>query len=110
MTLEELEKLAESGFTLGPWDWSESEEGGFAIDAPSDDMHFDLMFVAENIRTIQDTKLIAAAPSLLATAIAAKKREKELVEALRRMLGEFAPVSQNTAAVKARAILKDIEQ
>ena len=41
---------------------------------------------------------------------AAKKREKELVEALRRMLGEFAPVSQNTAAVKARALLKDIEQ
>lgn len=42
-------------------------------------------------RAVANAHLIAAAP--------------ELVEALERMIGEFAPMSQNAAAVQARAAL-----
>ena len=54
----------------------------------------------------QDAKLAAAAPSLLTELIAAKKRENELVEALRDALYD----RRTHVLEKARALLKDIEQ
>ena len=92
-TLEELEALAESGFTAGPWRLGcnltrvctayhtdeDTLPNGWAKSVAKIN-HPKWMGI---LQSAANGKLIAAAPSLLATTIAAKKREKELLEALR---------------------------
>ena len=122
MTLEELEQLAESGFTAGPWYVGAQNDALFIINTPPNPTPSDFV---QNCRDEEchviarvdekDAKLIAAAPSLLATAIAAKKREKELVEALCKCK-EFTLMLNSSRAenlhdnVITPALLKDIEQ
>ena len=126
MTLKELEKLAESGF--GKPQFGDIVENGWASDGNPTKVMTYVRTIKTNGRVNRGTwwevtdrrGKFCQIPSpdakdsrtriISRPAIAAKKREKELVEALSRMLGEFAPVSQNIAAVKARALLKDIEQ
>ena len=116
MTLEELEQLAESHYTRGPWCIDNEKE--YVMTKNSD---YNVFFVG--VSRDADKNLVAAAPSLLATAIAAKKREEELVEALREMINsndngvEFGYIQTPekddpywATIEKARALLKDIEQ
>ena len=94
MTLEELEQLAESGFTAGPW----SENINTVLKSPDGNHQMDFTFMIpcpnvgktvsrcymgsgrlkENGELIANIKLIAAAPTLVHGYLAAKKREKEL--------------------------------
>lgn len=109
MTLEELEQLAESGFPKGPW--RIDEFGDFLISVCPDEG--DEPFMKLGIDEGQN-KLITAAPSLLAELIAAKKREKELVEALREIMeyegGAESALHDEYVIERASALLKDIEQ
>ena len=145
MTLKELEQLAESGFTPGPWEgrfspgeyhchYAWKPEGGPQVLIAPKVTAFGERTVGYCEKTRQANRdLGAAAPSLLATAIAAKKREKELVEALS-IMSELVYVASGNkimsvwadhvdlrecvdgleqaleTAQKARALLKDIEQ
>ena len=117
MTLEELQQLDESGFSKGEWKAEfEVDDNGFEQNQIW--ILIDGHVMAYDFDRAQDAKLAAAAPSLLATAIAAKKREKELVEALDKIVngGKDGYFSAETIFVetsdleKARALLKDIEQ
>ena len=117
MTLEELEQLAESGFTAGPWEFNVMQINSSHEDFPTIAMVHRRDIHSSPEMTIANSKLIAASPSLLATAIAAKKREKELVEALREVVDwydlqkrQFGIQNSNVINEKARALLKDIEQ
>ena len=141
MTLEELEQLAESGFTAGPWTANDPRKDGTTVvrntigGAQAIAMTYHKPSYGRDMTNAKaNTALIAAAPSLLATAIAAKKREKELVEALREVLKASAAnvdfdryfsdwmeydesgtaqkhlTRYETEIKKARALLKDIEQ
>lgn len=133
ITLEELEALAESGFTAGPWEFNVMRINSSHEDFPTIAMVHRRDINCSPEMTIANSKLITAAPSLLATAIAAKKREKELVEALSIMSGIVYEASEGKimsvwsdhvdlrecvdeivhaleVAKKSRALLKGIEQ
>lgn len=81
MTLEELEQLAESGFTAGKWEQTSRLVTFREADGSLSELG--------RFQSRGDAKLAAAAPSLLATAIAAKKREKEIIEMLRELEDAF---------------------
>ena len=117
MKLEELEKLAESGFSKGEW------KAEFEVDGNGFEQNQLWILMGNNVMAYdfdraQDAKLAAAAPSLLTELIAAKKREKELVEALDKLInggkdGYFSAENifvETSDLEKARALLKDIEQ
>ena len=130
MRLEELEQLAESGFTAGPWTANDPRKDGTTVvrntigGAQAIAMTYHKPSYGRDMTNAKaNTALIAAAPSLLATAIAAKKREKELVKALSEVIKsndngvEFGYIQTPekddpywTTIKKARALLKDIEQ
>ena len=99
MTLEELEQLAESGFSGGKW---QIYSGDSVICRTEDDNFGGIVIQAYGWCSLSNcnatntheakanAKLAAAAPSLVHGYLAAKKREIELVEALRELL---TPVS-----------------
>ena len=79
MTLEELEKLADSGFYAG--EWQDTSHGVLISGHDAELIKWDGEL--SDTKRLSTLELIAATPSLLTELIAAKKREIELVDALR---------------------------